>query len=747
MEQLKSLVRRDLKPAYWSWNVKNDSLTFGASFADFFECSDDDAPSTFDELSGFLEEGDLNKFTEIVKCQPNHKEAGRFDFETIHETTNEQQRFSLVWTGEVVEWENGKPALIAGQVRQKPSAAKNELSIKEQATLFKKMMNYLPDCIFFKDKESRFIAINNACAKKLGLEDPAEADGKTDFDFFDAEHARQAREDEVEVMKSEQPIINKTEKEGSRHGKKSAWASTTKLPLYGDNGNVVGTFGITRDVTRQHHAELELQQAEATLNRLSEQVPGFFYLFERNNEGQSYIPFASSGVEDLFEVSPDEVKNDINAIIERVHPDDRIQFITSIQKSLNGLTLWEHEFRVLLSKNNLRWLRGRAKPEKLPDGTSRGYGYLTDITEEKEQYEQITRLQEQLQQVIDFAPTLIFVKDLEGRYLMANKSTADFYGLPRKEMIGKRDIDIGVSEEKAQKYRKADQKVIENNEEMFIPEDKTILPDGRELWHQTTKVPFLNTDSGKPAVLSIVTDITQRKQNEIELRNSLDIIGEQNKRLKNFAHIVSHNLRNHAGNISMLLSLYDMEESQEEKEELLSHLSSASHRLNESIADLNEIIDQQYKTGNDLKELNLQETISKIKEILTTDILANNVKFEEQVPADLSLEYNPAYLESIILNLLSNAIKYRHPDRKPKISINAWEESDKVFLEISDNGLGIDMEKFGDRLFGMYNTFHGNDNAKGIGLYITKNQIESMGGSIAVDSIPGEGTTFKIQLK
>ncbi len=746
MEQLKSLVRRDLKPAFWSWNTKDDRLTFGASFADFFGFSHDELPSTFEDLSNLLGENDRCNFTEIIESQSQPEEAYRFTFKTTHKSVNREDTFNLIWEGEVIEREEGTPVLMVGQV-QRVSLHGTKLSIRQQASLFRKLMNHLPDSIFFKDKESRFIAINKACATKMGLQDPSEAIGKTDFDFFNDEHAQQAREDEIEVMKSEQPIIDKVEKESSKDSEKITWASTTKLPLYGKNGGVVGTFGITRDVTNQKQAELELRRAKATLTRLSEQVPGFFYLFERNSEGQSYIPFASSGIKDLFEISPDEVKDDINAIISRVHPDDRISFITSIQKSLNSLSIWEHEFRVILSQNNVHWLRGRAKPERLPDGTSRGYGYLTDITEEKEHFKKTARLQEQLQQIIDFAPNLIFVKDIDGKYLMVNESAARFFNLTPKEIVGKTDVEIGVSEEKARRFLAVENEVIEHDEPLFIPEDKTILNDGSEVWHQTIKVPFLNTDSGKPAVLSIVTDITQRKENELNLKNSLDIIGEQNKRLQNFAHIVSHNLRNHAGNISMLLSLYDMEESEEEKGELLSHLSSASDRLNESIADLNEIIDQQYKTGGDLKELNLHDTISKIKEILTTDILANNVQFEEEVPAGLSLEYNPAYLESIILNLLSNAIKYRHPERKPVISIKAWEKEGSTFLEISDNGLGIDMEKFGHRLFGMYNTFHGNDNAKGIGLYITKNQIESMGGSIDVDSTPGEGTTFKIQLK
>ena len=113
---------------------------------------------------------------------------------------------------------------------------------------------------------------------------------------------------------------------------------------------------------------------------------------------------------------------------------------------------------------------------------------------------------------------------------------------------------------------------------------------------------------------------------------------------------------------------------------------------------------------------------------------------------EICIEYNPAYLESIILNLLSNAIKYRDPEKKPMVTINLFQENENVFLTVSDNGLGIDMEKHGDKLFGMYKTFHGNKNSKGIGLFITKNQIESMGGTIKVESEPGKGTTFEIKL-
>ena len=103
--------------------------------------------------------------------------------------------------------------------------------------------------------------------------------------------------------------------------------------------------------------------------------------------------------------------------------------------------------------------------------------------------------------------------------------------------------------------------------------------------------------------------------------------------------------------------------------------------------------------------------------------------------------------DSIILNLTTNAIKYRETGRKSYIKFSALRDPEKVVIKIEDNGVGIDMNKFGDKIFGMYKTFHGNEDARGIGLFITKNQVETMGGRISVFSVPGESTVFEITLK
>lgn len=144
------------------------------------------------------------------------------------------------------------------------------------------------------------------------------------------------------------------------------------------------------------------------------------------------------------------------------------------------------------------------------------------------------------------------------------------------------------------------------------------------------------------------------------------------------------------------------------------------------------------------EKLNLDSYLNKVLAILGEEINSNKVKIYKKIPKDYSIPFNPSYLESILLNFTTNAIKYSHPDRIPEIYYDLEKENDKFVLKIKDNGLGIDLDRHGEKLFGMYKTFHNNPDARGIVLFITKNQIESMGGKVEVESKKNIGTTFKI---
>jgi signal transduction histidine kinase len=130
--------------------------------------------------------------------------------------------------------------------------------------------------------------------------------------------------------------------------------------------------------------------------------------------------------------------------------------------------------------------------------------------------------------------------------------------------------------------------------------------------------------------------------------------------------------------------------------------------------------------------------------MLKGELHHNNVLVELNISPDHRISFNSDYFDSILLNLMSNAIRYKNPGVRPSLRLSSTSLDDSLVLEVADNGLGIDLTRYGDKLFTMYKTFHGNPDARGLGLFITKNQIEALGGKIDVESTPSEGTTFRV---
>lgn len=243
---------------------------------------------------------------------------------------------------------------------------------------------------------------------------------------------------------------------------------------------------------------------------------------------------------------------------------------------------------------------------------------------------------------------------------------------------------------------------------------------------------------------NLETKIITTNKKELKLIQTIKLYSEHNNRLLNFTHITSHNLNTHSGNIKQLLDLIENEKNVQLRKEYLNHLRTVSNDLNETIAHLSQIINIQNNLNAIKEPLDLNSYLEKTRKLINNYGLENKVTIINKVPKGSIINFNSAYLESVLLNFSTNAVKYAHPNRFPVITFDFFIENQKKVLTINDNGLGIDLEKHGNLLFGMYKTFHKHENANGIGLYITKNQIESMNGQISVESKVGEGTTFKI---
>ncbi len=339
----------------------------------------------------------------------------------------------------------------------------------------------------------------------------------------------------------------------------------------------------------------------------------------------------------------------------------------------------------------------------------------------------------------DIESNKIYHSDQLKKIFGYKNTNIDITDVDWKFRIHPEDIDLLV--------RKVDAH-LKNITDEYRSEHRILSQDGSYKWvFDCGKIVSFDFSKRPTRLIGTTIDITQRKIDEESVKQSLSIITNQNKKLTNFAHIVTHNLKEHAGNFESLLNFYGDTDDIQEKNDIAKHLRTVSDSLTKTIENLRIIVSKQSNRKIEIKPLNIHDYVIKVMNLLELDILSKKATIINNVDRGLELYSNEAYLESIILNLASNALKYSHPDRSPIIKIESILLSDEIKINIQDNGLGIDLDKFGKEIFGLYNTFHGNENAEGIGLYITKSQIESLGGTIDVESTINVGTTFTISIK
>ncbi|WGD34340.1 PAS domain-containing sensor histidine kinase [Olleya sp. YS] len=255
-----------------------------------------------------------------------------------------------------------------------------------------------------------------------------------------------------------------------------------------------------------------------------------------------------------------------------------------------------------------------------------------------------------------------------------------------------------------------------------------------------------DTSGEATRIIGTHVDITEYAENEQKVQQTLDLVVRQNNKLQNFAHIVTHNLKQHAGNFESLLGFYKDAESINDKEEVIDYLNTLSDSLTKTINSLKEIVSVQYNKNTEISKLYLAKELNSIIQSLNFVITKNNATINNNIDPKYYIYYNHSYFESIFQNLLSNAIKYKHPNRDPIINVNLEQANNELIITVEDNGIGIDLEKYGNSIFELYKTFHNNPEAEGVGLYLVKSQIEAFNGHIDIDSKVNKGTTFIITI-
>lgn len=371
-----------------------------------------------------------------------------------------------------------------------------------------------------------------------------------------------------------------------------------------------------------------------------------------------------------------------------------------------------------------------------------------------EAYQKLAISENQFKTLVNSNPDIITRIDKSLTYQFVNDSIRKVRSTGSEELIGKKlwEVQRAGDAKINERFIQHVQSVFQSNQpETFEFETYTLT--NQNSCFQLSVIPLENPKGGMPEdVLTITKDITQQKQNELALHRNIDhlqLLAERIERkrkiLEDFTYIVSHNLRSPVANLAALLNLLKMENDPQVKDMYIQKIDIAFANLSATVTDLTNAVRIRQNTEIPKEEIYFKDVLERHLVNLETQISETKSVISSDFSACEKIDYPKVYLESIFLNLLTNAIKYRSPQRVPQIFLRTFVDKDGcVTLICEDNGLGINMEKYGAKLFGLNKTFHQHPDAKGTGLFITRNQIETMGGAITAESQVDVGTKFTI---
>lgn len=559
----------------------------------------------------------------------------------------------------------------------------------------------------------------------------------------------------------------------------------TGVPLVNENGFPLGTLCVI-----DNHPKVLSEQQVQSLKMLSKQAMNLLELRKKSKElNQSNVALSKTTV--LFNESQrinkigaweldletgitiwtDEVysihevdlsfeHNKVNGI-DFYHPDDQPIILAAIQHTIASGELFDVTCRFISAKGNSKIVRATGILWKEKGGNPKLLGSFQDVTISVKDKERMQEALAKNQALFDASSQVCIIStNTEGIITSFNSGAELHLGYSANEMIGKETPEkIHLKEEIETRARQIfpDKDLSEFKAmDVFFSDAKLGIAETRE-WTYVRKdgthftvllsVFVIKQNDFITGYLGIAVDISAMKEADNEIGKLLEVTQEQNERLRNFAYIVSHNLRSHSGGISMLLNFMEEENPDIYALELMQHIKNASDNLFETIKHLTEVVQINMQTEQNTPSVLLKPIIdNNISSLLA---LAKNegVEFINEIPSDIEVIAIPAYLQSIAMNFLSNGIKYSSKERESYVKISVEVNKDFVILIFTDNGLGIDLTRHKEKLFGMYKTFHQHKDSRGLGLFITKNQIEAMGGHVEVESEVNVGTTFKIFLK
>ncbi|MCJ8163363.1 PAS domain S-box protein [Pontibacter sp. E15-1] len=743
----------------WEWNVQTGETVFNQRWAAI-------VGYTLEELSP------ISIQTWIDLCHPEDMELSNKLLNECFEKKSEyyncecrmkHKQGHWIWVldrGKITSWTNdGKPLMMFGTHVDITQSKTAEQALLEKQTLFETVLENINVGIVACNAEGELTLFNRATREFHGL--PLQTIPPSEYQA----HYSLYKSDGVTPLKKEEIPLLKTLWEGNLveeeivvapRNKPAYTLSVQGTQLRQPDGKVLGAVVAMHDITERKQTLEQLRINEETFRGSFENTAVGMALLDAHGKWLKVNPSLCAM---LGYTQRELLKTNFQQL---THPDDLDADLVLLSELIHGKRSYYHlEKRYFHKNGSIVYIILAVSMVKNEAGKPLYFvSQIVDITSQKQAEKTLEEAVSKMQSLLDASTQVSIIgMDVDGVITSFNKGAENLLGYGKDELLHQASADrLHVREELEQRSAElsahrgqsieglqtllavADERGFETREWTLVRKDGSHFPvqltvTGIRVQHQTV------------GYLAIATDISHIKKAEKEIQSLLDVTKDQNERLRNFAHIVSHNLRSHSGNIVMLLNLLFKKNPELAQLELIKLLSKASSNLEETIAHLNEVVQINLSVSDSVRGINLNEAAeSGIKSIIA---LANEagVTIFNDIDPSVTILGIPAYVDSILLNFLTNGIKYRADEADSFIRLSCAAENDFIALRIEDNGLGIDLSRHREKLFGMYKTFHDRPDSRGVGLFITKNQIEAMGGRVEVSSEVNKGTVFTIYLK
>ncbi|MDF3077589.1 MAG: sensor histidine kinase [Sphingobacteriaceae bacterium] len=348
----------------------------------------------------------------------------------------------------------------------------------------------------------------------------------------------------------------------------------------------------------------------------------------------------------------------------------------------------------------------------------------------------------QLDHFFELTHDLFCIAGYDGYFKKINPAVSKLLGYTEAELFERPIAEFIHPEDRHITAKNREQ--LTRNKPLLNFENRYVTKAGNIVWLSWTSMPVDN----EQLVYAIAKDITYKKHLEEERNEQLTRLAATNQNLKQLSYTTSHDLRSPVNNLISVLQLLETDKiADDETREYVLMLKKVSENLslvlNNSVSDLI-TSDTLYV---ELEEISFDDSLQRVMRSIDSLIRQSGAIVNSDFSPLPSVNFNKAYLDSIFLNLITNSIKYARPGADAVITINSQVSDGVKQLVVSDNGLGFDIEKVKDRLYGLHQKFHHHVDSKGVGLYLIYNHIVSLGGQIHLESEINKGATFTISFK